>query len=234
MPNWCSSSIIIKSKKGNEKEVQRLHQAISLAYSTPSEIENSFELGWLGKIAASHSLNWEDVPCRGTIIEFDDEVHTGNFEDEGEFSYFRVDTESAWSPMTELWEAIVEQYDGVSFVYIAEEAGNGIFINSDATGLFFCDRYVLEICCNTMSVVPNDWAFDGIEKPAGDENGLADLDIREFFDSFESLKDFFTKLTGKEFDCHTEMAEYLDGIAIDADGVKNAYFMASVNEFTLE
>ena len=129
---------------------------------------------------------------------------------------------------------MLEQYDGVSLVYSAEEPGNGVFINSDADGTFFSDRYLLEISCNKMSFIPSDWPFEGMDKPLGDENDLDDLDIREYFSSFEELQVFFQKLTSKVFDCAEEIAEYLDGIASETDGIENAYFMSSVNEFTLE
>jgi len=235
MPNWCHASYIFKAKSKSKKELQRLHQAIAETIIKPSEIENDFEPGWLAKIAMAHGICRDNVPCRGSITELDVAVSVGDFGDAGELCYFRIDEETAWSPATELWEAVVEQYDGVSFVYCAEEVGNGIFVNTDVSGLFFCERYLLEICCNSTSLIPDYWPFEGRDRrPTGDEKGLIHLDIREYFSSFEKLQEYFAKLTGKTLDNAVEMQEYLDGIVSKTDGIQNAYFSASIIEFSHE
>ena len=51
--------------------------------------------------------------------------------------------ETAWGPMPEVWDKMAEKYN-LSYVYIAEECGMGIYVNTDAEGRFFTTRYLLD------------------------------------------------------------------------------------------
>lgn len=66
------------------------------------------------------------------------------------YSYFKIDTESAWQPnMTSFFQLLQDKYHNqISLVYVAEEPGSCIFINTDVDRLFFEDNYRLDYCVN--------------------------------------------------------------------------------------
>jgi len=194
MPNWCSSKYAFYADDENKDELLRLHNNLSGIMKTPSEVENGFEPGWLGKVAIKHGIDWESLPCKGTIEHLDRYKPGGNF--------FTLNAETAWSPTEELWETVIARYEGISFVYIAEEAGNGIFTNTDAAGTFFPEKYLFEIWGNAP--IPEGW-FAGGGKPGS-------LCIREYFEDFGELADYCAKLTGKEFGTFEELQSYFFGI----------------------
>jgi len=219
---------------GDERkdELQRLHNKLSATLQTPSNVKNDFEPGWLGKVAIGHGFDWQQISCRGYI------GHLGEIEQDGNFSnrsYFTLEVETAWAPTDALWEAIVEQYDGVSYVYLAEEAGNQIFTNTDATGLYFPERYLLEICGDAQ--IPEGWyaGQDDSDMPdisdmpnrsaRPDKSGY--LDIRKYFNSLDELVDYCEKLTGKQFGTFEEWQDYISDVF---DGEDNT--IAKLNEFT--
>jgi len=177
---------------------------------TPSEVINVYEPGWLGLVAIKHGLDWEkEISCRGTIEHLDD-FEPGS-------SFFTLESDTDWTPMYELWEAVIAQYDGISFVYTAEECGERIYINTDTEGLCLSERYLLNICSDVS--IPEGW-YANRNKPLC-------LDIREYFSSFDDLRDYCIKLTGKEFDTFEELESYLSDIF---EGESNTF--ANVHEFT--
>jgi len=203
MPNWCYNRHVFFVDNNKDKgELLRLHNNLSEVLQTPSEVENGFEPGWLGKVAIKHGLDWESFSCRGDIEELE--------EYEPECSHFSMGSETAWGPTNELWEAVIEQYEGVSFVYIAEEPNMGIFINTDVDGTYLSERYLLEIY--SEKPIPDEW-YPGQEKPGH-------LAIYEYFDDFEELAEFCTELTGKIFNSIEESQDYFHGFF---DEKSNAY-----------
>jgi hypothetical protein len=92
--------------------------------------------------------------------------------------------ETAWSPLPEVYEKFAEKY-GLSFVYIAEECGCEIYVNTDVEGRFFTDRYILDY-----------FEVEGLEL---DDETLAECGARlkalaentHYYDAFEYVvKDF--------------------------------------------
>jgi hypothetical protein len=194
MPNWCFSKYAFYTNNEDKGELIRLYNNLSDIMQKPSEIKNDFEPGWLGKVAIKHGFDWEKISCRGSITHLDD-YETGD-------SFFTLETETAWTPTDALWEAIIVQYEGVSYVYIAEEPGNEIFINTDIDGIYFQGKYLLEICGDVP--IPEGW-YAGKDKPDY-------LDIREYFESLDEFMDYFIKLTGREFSTIEEARVYLSDI----------------------
>jgi len=187
MPNHCHTTYAFKSTHVNKDNLISLHQKLAELLFKPSRIGFGFdfESGCLGEVAAIHDLDCEQVPCRGEITDIDINVadlnvnvtyydvedaslnkaptsDDGHIYDYDSACYFKLETETAWCPMNELWDAVLEQYEGVSYVYVAEEAGCDIFINTDTEGQFFDQRYMLEICCNTASLIPKYWSFENV------------------------------------------------------------------------
>ena len=211
LPNWCSNTHVFYTNDENKDELLRLYNNLSAVMQTPATIKNDFEPGWLGQVAINHGLDWEKISCRGSI-EHLDEYEPGR-------SFFKLESETAWSPTDALWEAVIAEYSGVSYVYIAEEPGNEIFTNTDYSGVYFPEKYLLDICGDAP--IPGDW-FSGQDRPG-------DLDIREYFENFDALVDCFFKITGKVFNNFEALQDYLSGLF---DGAENT--CANIHEFTGE
>ena len=208
MANMCSNKYAFFTTDENKDELKRLHQNLS-AIIGPPNAPKDYDAGWLGNIAIWHNINRDNFSCRGYTGHLDDYDPDSNF--------FTLETETAWSPTTELWEAVIALYDGVSFVFIAEEPGSQIYTNTDIKGTYFCDRYLLEIYGDIP--IPAGW-FPGGDKPDC-------LDIREYFDCFDTLRDYCADFTGKELSALEEMQSYFNGLFDEDSNV-----IVGVHEFT--
>ena len=209
MANICCSKYAFYATDENKGELLRLYKNLAATMETPSEGNDAIEPGWLGSVAAKHGIDWNKISCRGSIEYLDDY-------DPDSYS-FTLDSDTAWAPTDELWEAVVAQYKGVSFVYIAEEAGMGIFTNTDSEGIYFPERYLLEIFGNAST--PESW-YAGQDKPGC-------FEIREFFEDFEELADYCVRIMGNAFSTIEELQSYLSDIFDEVDCT-----FACVHEFT--
>ena len=212
MANICCNRHAFYTQSENKDELLRLHKNLSAVMEAPSEAKNAYDQGWLGLVAIKHGLDWEkEISCRGMIEHLDDYEPGNNF--------FTLESVTDWVPMDELWEAVIAQYKGVSFVYTAEECGERIYINTDIEGLYFPEKYLLEICGD--AAIPKGW-YANQEKPNC-------LEIREYFSSFDDLRDYCIKLMGKEFDTLEELEGYLSDLF---DKESNTF--ANIHEFTTD
>lgn len=139
MPNWCYTGYVFY---GDENAVKKLGKDIK-KFTSKNYMENGFGTNWLGNVVLGYGFPYEecDFTFRGAIIDF---------EENGGVLY--VTTETAWAPMTEMWDAIFEKHfksengeTSIHYVFIAEEPGNEVYINTDIKGEFFPERYILEI-----------------------------------------------------------------------------------------
>jgi len=208
MPNWCINKYSFYTDKEDKGELLQLYKNLEAVMNIPSDVSNGFGLGWLGEVAIKHGLDWEKISCRGEM------TNLGDYEP-GDW-YFMLDADTAWSPTDELWETVIEQYEDVYYVYVAEEPGCEIFINTDTEGRFFNETYLIDIGGDIP--IPAGWFADQ-EKPKH-------LEIREYFASFAELNDYCSQFTGKDFDSFEEWQDYFAEIFDNED---NAY--ASINEF---
>lgn len=71
--------------------------------------------------------------CRGEIsdYELEDDVLT-------------INTETAWSEMTETRHFTESVFPGMKIYYIEEEGGCDVYNTNDTVGMFFSDRYYLD------------------------------------------------------------------------------------------
>ena len=191
MPNWCSTEHAFFTENEDRSELVKLHLAISSAMKTPSGTPNNFEPGWLFKIAEMHRIDPESVPCRGSITHLDELAPSSN--------HFKLSTETAWAPMAEMWDAVLEKYEGVFHVYTAEECGQEIYVNTDEEGLYFPNRYLLEIY--GQAPMPEYWP--------GSKSHAGSFDIKEYFASFKEVKDYCEEVMGKTFYSLKKLKEYL-------------------------
>jgi hypothetical protein len=208
MANMCSSKYAFFTSDENKAELKRLYKNLSDIIEPPNAPKD-YDAGWLGNIVIWHGINRDRISCRGYTGHLDDYDPDSNF--------FTLETETAWSPTTELWEAVIALYEGISFVYIAEEPGSGIYTNTDIEGTYFCDRYLINIYGDTP--IPEGW-FLGEDKPPH-------IDINEYFECFDRLRDYFSDVTGKDFSTLEEMQSYIEGLFDEESGV-----IAGVYEFT--
>jgi hypothetical protein len=63
-----------------------------------------------------------------------------------------METETAWTPHMDVFKKILgERYgDAIRMVYQSEEPGSGIYINTDSTGKYFPERYMIDCCHDGM------------------------------------------------------------------------------------
>ena len=86
---------------------------------------------WIGHYLESNKVNTESMYCRGFLQNC--ELYD---------TYVRVDMDSAWGSIPEVWDKMGEKYN-LNYVYISEEPGNEVYTNSDVEGRFFSTRYIL-------------------------------------------------------------------------------------------
>lgn len=105
---------------------------------------------------------WDDLEASIVICPDADKAQIGNL-----FNYKGIDTtglhlrgvvsymewneddillsaEAAWTPLLEAYAAIADIYD-VEFVMLSIEPGEGIYYNTDTSGKYFPDRYMVSI-----------------------------------------------------------------------------------------
>ena len=135
MPNWCTTSYVFR---GNKNEIKDFYDKIK-SFTSKERISNSFGNFWLGNIVNGFGFDYNEIPCRGLVTYFP-ETEEDTYPDRLELS-----TETAWYPMTEMWDKIIEKYyPSITYVLIAEECGNGIYINTDLTGDDFSTRFSVD------------------------------------------------------------------------------------------
>ena len=124
MPNWCYTNITINHE--SEAEVEKLEKLIE-EWTSKDYMPNGFGHKWLGNVVLGSGVGTvdtdkaTDLRCRGTICDY---YRNG--------SELTINTETAWSPMMQMWVKILEKYlPGAELVYTAEEPGNGVWCTND-------------------------------------------------------------------------------------------------------
>lgn len=142
MPNWCSSAYCIH---GPKKPVEDAKKFIEEALKTSPNKDASNPESWLGQIVIACGEDYEKISCRGWIQEITDieEIEVGL----DKISFFYIYSEDAWGPMPEVFQLIMEKKfpgKGLDFCYEAEEPGCGIYCNTDTSGIFFQEKWLIE------------------------------------------------------------------------------------------
>jgi hypothetical protein len=130
VPNWTSNSIAFYQEDGGKDLLEAFYTDIE-RYQNFADVNGS-PSNWCGHYLIASKINPDDLSCRGFFTNC--ELHS---------NHVRIDMETAWSPLPEVYEKFAEKY-GLSFVYIAEECGSEIYVNTDVDGKFFTDRYILD------------------------------------------------------------------------------------------
>lgn len=136
MPNWCFSSVVIE---GNQEEIKNLHKVMNtLQKMNKPSIENDFGPTWLGCLLNAIGKDWHNISCRGSWSDLSVEFNNN-------IGVLRFYTETAWRPMTEVFQAICEVYQSASFYFESEESGMGEYWTNDIDKKYFRERYIADI-----------------------------------------------------------------------------------------
>lgn len=196
MPNWCLNDITFYTNNNNLKELKKLHKNISCILNSTSKIENGFGNSWLGNIAEFHNISYKEVPSRGLVSSIN--------EIDIETSSFRITTETAWVPMHELWVKVLDTYKEIESVYLAEESGNGIYVNNDEERFFYNESYVAYNFSDDEDVIKNSLLYKN------------DFDYNDYFyttmyfDTEEEIINTFNKILVKKVNSYAELVRLED------------------------
>lgn len=136
---------------------------------------------WIGNLFEYKEICTTGIGLRGTVSYME--------RDEG---HILLSTDAAWTPLLEAYAAIADTY-GVEFMMLSIEPGEGIYYNTDTSGKYFPDRYMVSIR-NEELVTPSGERIT--EKLEYDNPFALAEDILACFqalgyeaESFEALKD---------------------------------------------
>ena len=131
MPNWAYTSYRIL---GKAEEVQNLYSKLQELQNMEEPLEpNSWGTLWLGCLVTILGGNWNEIYCRGHIIDFSCENDVLGFS-----------VESAWNEMAEVRQFLQQTYPSLKIFYYEEEPGWGIYQTNDHEKRFFPFRYILD------------------------------------------------------------------------------------------
>ncbi len=115
-------------------------------------------------------------------------------------TYFAIDTETAWEPLSEFWDCILKQYEGISYVYIAEEPGFRLYINTDVSGDIFPDRFIFY----------NDKGKNMYFKDVIELIKYVNKYLGKTFNSFEEIKDYINELKKSKHNMCIDVYKFLE------------------------
>jgi hypothetical protein BACCOPRO_01444 len=123
MPNWCHSHITII--EGDVPELENLYLKLQ-EWTSRSYRWNSFGTKWLGNVVIGAGLSYEDLECRGEILDMILCEECGRLE---------IDVYTAWIPMNEMWHQILEKFAPNCHLHIiSEEKGAQLYWTEETRG----------------------------------------------------------------------------------------------------
>lgn len=141
MANWCSTTIeFFGSGYDANIQLKELYEII-LEMEKTGRVQGADNL-WLGNFVDMFGGDCKEADCRGFITYIEEYE---NYDED--LCHFRIEQEDAWYPKVGVWREILSNnFPDIEMVYVAEECGCEIYINSDTDGLFFTQKYCAEIC----------------------------------------------------------------------------------------
>ena len=132
MPNWCFTEYRCCGKKG---ELVDLKEKIDHLNSLPEPlVENGFGKLWCGCLVSLLGGDWNEIFCRGEIVDY------------GFFGCtLNISVMSAWSQLEEWRKFLKTKYPNIQIYYRSEEPSEIIYETNDVDGKsYFPERYILD------------------------------------------------------------------------------------------
>lgn len=158
MPNWCATSYVFESK--DKYVLERFYNFVikytSNKYALIKYEDSPFSLGnmWLGNLLNGCKVEFgatneeiKTIYCRGTITYlFTNEEKDGYlFERDCHINddvyILELETETAWTPMLNVWNFILKYFPDITYYYKATEPGCGIYATNDVDHVYFDNDY---------------------------------------------------------------------------------------------
>lgn len=160
MPNWCDTTYAFI---GSEADLDDFEARIN-EYTAQNFRENGFGTSWLGNVVHGFGHDETATYCRGWIEDIQRMSPT----------HLQICTQTAWSELTEMWDTIChDNYDDrISYVYRAEEPGNGYFANTDSSGEYFPEKYLVDAYLEDYEGLDAEW-YEYYETLEGMLNGAS-------------------------------------------------------------
>ena len=149
MANTCFTTITITHK--NERKVKDFFEKVD-TWAKKGYLDNDYnrpniDYWWLGNIVGNSGIaKWTkkengdsdfvpNIRCRGMLTRLE---LNGN--------QIIIDTETAWSPMLEMWQLLCQKYlRGAEIYYTADEGGNELYQTNDPDMI---GKYYIDIIDN--------------------------------------------------------------------------------------
>ena len=191
MSNTCFTTYKVT---GNKKDVTKLYKTVKRldGRKTPL-VKNGWYNPklWLGCLVKALGGDAEKVYCRGTITfyEMEDDV-------------LSIDTETAWSEMSETRQFIESCFPGMKIYYIEEESGCERYYTNDSEGLFFNDRYYLDGFDDSEY-------FETLEEAANYVKEIVGYEVEATFKAIgKALSDYVEEHEEDDPDCYYSFHEF--------------------------
>lgn len=188
MPNWCSNAMAVYGPKDDVvKFVQIVREGIV----------NAGEYNQLYSTFLAAGFSKEEIDAlpdfsRGFYTEMHPEVET-----DSEGAYAKIYFESAWSPLCDSWDALLRRFfPTLRQVTIADECGCEVYVNTDAEGRFFPDRYNVDACVEgedgeSYLMDYDDHTFETLDGALATVNAWLARNGFGPFDSIEQVEEWF-------------------------------------------
>ena len=185
MANICCTNITFYSK--NKQQLGAFHDKIEAMHHL-GDGENWY-------YAKSFLDSCTSVHCIGHVDHIDDDIderHEGVYD-------FEIISQDKWDPCIEMWKLILEKhYPEVKMVACAEEPGYAVYINTDKDGLYYFDRYFIDILGGGLdssgTFETKDEVLDFLEEILGTRFKFDDINQLE--DDVDRLVEFLNKHNG--------------------------------------
>lgn len=180
MPNWNVTDVKVT---GPKEQIDKLYSIMSsLSEADEPAVDNGFGNIWYGCLVSVLDEDWEKVYCRGSWSDLEKI-------DDNTLSWW---DETAWNPLTEVFDVIEKHFPDLKVYWICEEPGMAIYASNDVDHKFFNTRFIFF------------W-----------DNG----EEYEYFDSEEELLDFANDILSGKLEKTVKSLDELDKYIEDSDDI---------------
>lgn len=182
MANVCCDDVYFYSD-ANSSGLQTLWEDLETCIIFCSDPDKA----WIGNPFEYKGISTDGISLRGTVGYLKKNDHN-----------ILLSTDAAWAPLFEAYRRIADTY-GVDFVMRGIEPGEGIYFNTDHSGQYFPERYILSI------------ADEELLTPAG----IPIKDKLEYGETFENDTTLFQRFT--ELGYHADTIDKLNLLLEDVE-----------------